>query len=409
MENARTEPPVISLDAAREERAFTQSSSQFFTAILGSPTAAGQTVSIRSALGVPAIWASVNFLSRTLASLPLHVYDRKKNERVRARGPFSDILNHAPNDGMSSFDWRKYVFGQFFTHGRGMSYIDRDGAGRVANIIPLDVANVTVERMDGLIRYMHVEGGRTRVYQAAEILDFVFMRDDDGITAISPITCNKDVVGMAQAMTQYGGRTFDRGGVPAYAALSKFNSPGAIARASSDLNQAIEKAAQDGRNILPMPEGLDLKPLGVDPEKMQMIEAQRFIVEQIARIYSIPPTFLQDLTHGTFSNTEQEDLRFVKHTLHGYARQIEQELGLKLLGRTKFGSRFIRFNMDGLMRGDLKSRMDAHAAAIQNGVLTPNEVREMEKRAPLEGGDKLFIQGATVPLANQTGATNDAG
>jgi len=132
---------------------------------------------------------------------------------------------------------------------------------------------------------------------------------------------------------------------------------------------------------------------------------QRFSIEQIARIYNLPPIFLQDLTHGTFSNTEQQDLHFVKHTVKRWVEQTEAELNLKLFGRGS--AYFVEFNLDGLMRGDLATRMQAHATAIQNGIRTPNEVRKIENLPPLPGGDDLMIQGATVPLTSQGGA--DAG
>jgi HK97 family phage portal protein len=137
---------------------------------------------------------------------------------------------------------------------------------------------------------------------------------------------------------------------------------------------------------------------------MQLLELQRFSIEQIARIYSLPPVFLQDLTHGTFSNTEQQDLHFVKHTVKRWVEQFEQEMNLKFFGR---GSDFyVEFNVDGLLRGDLKSRMEAYAVSIQNAIRTPDEIRAIEN-LPAKGANDLLIQGATVPLGSQpTGKPN---
>jgi HK97 family phage portal protein len=135
-----------------------------------------------------------------------------------------------------------------------------------------------------------------------------------------------------------------------------------------------------------------------------LLELQRFSIEQIARIYSLPPVFLQDLTHGTFSNTEQQDLHFVKHTVKRWVEQFEQEMNLKFFGR---GSDFyVEFNVDGLLRGDLKSRMEAYAVSIQNAIRTPDEIRAIEN-LPAKGATDLLIQGATVPLGSQpTGKLN---
>ena len=145
--------------------------------------------------------------------------------------------------------------------------------------------------------------------------------------------------------------------------------------------------------------GHELRSVGFSPEQMQLLELQQFFIEQIARIHSLPPVFLQDLSGGTYSNTEQQDLHFVKHTLRRWIEQSEQEMNLRLFGRDSDFE--VRFNVDSLLRGDLKTRMEAHATAIQNGIKTPNEVREKEGMEPLPGGDDLMIQGATVPIESQ--------
>ena len=155
-----------------------------------------------------------------------------------------------------------------------------------------------------------------------------------------------------------------------------------------------------------LPMGHEMKPIGFNPEQMQLLELQRFSIEQIARIYSLPPVFLQDLTHGTFSNTEQQDLQFVKHTMKRWIEQVEQEMNLKFFPR---GSEFyVEFNVDGLLRGDFKTRMEAHATSIQNGIRTPNEVRTVENLPERDEGGNLMIQGATVPMGTQTNGGDDA-
>ena len=155
-----------------------------------------------------------------------------------------------------------------------------------------------------------------------------------------------------------------------------------------------------------LPLGHELKSIGFSPDQMQLLDLQKFCIEQIARIYSLPPVFLQDLSNGTYSNVEQQDLHFVKHTLRRWIEQTEQEMNLKLFGRESDMS--VRFNVDSLLRGDLKTRMEAHATAIQNGVKTPNEIRDVEGLEPLQGGDDLMIQGATVPIRTQVGGFSAA-
>jgi HK97 family phage portal protein len=137
-----------------------------------------------------------------------------------------------------------------------------------------------------------------------------------------------------------------------------------------------------------------------------MVDLQRFQIEEVARIFSLPPVFLQDLTHGTFSNTEQQDLHLVKHTVRRWITQIEQEMNLKLFGRDN-NDLYVEFNLDGLLRGDFSSRMAGYATGIQNGILKPNEARASENRPSADNGDDLLIQGATVPLGSQVTQENN--
>jgi HK97 family phage portal protein len=167
----------------------------------------------------------------------------------------------------------------------------------------------------------------------------------------------------------------------------------------NDIAQMIQVAKDEGKQIFPLPTGYDIKQIGFDPEKGQMVEGQRFAVEQIARLYNMPPVFLQDLTNGTFSNSEQQDLFFVKHLVGQWAQALEEEMNLKLFGQRN-GGRYVEHNLDGLLRGDFKARADAVAALVQCAVYTPNAGAQYMGQElsddPLM--DKHYIQGATVPL-----------
>lgn len=384
-----------------EERAtVTQSSERFFEILGLSPSGGtGQIVNAKTALGVPAVFAAVNFISGTIAGLPLHVYRRDGEGRERVSDGVAVLLHDAPSDELTSYSWRQYTFTRILTGGRGLTQIVRNGRGQVVELVPMEPSSTTVRRVDGKKFYDYDIDGKKVRYPARDVIDLPFMLDEDGLSHISPISANRVAIGRAQAVQEYASRFFDNGGVPPFAVTGNFQSGKALNRASDDLHDAVKRAAKEGRQALTLPSGLEIKTIGADPEKTQLLETQRFCVEEIARIYSLPPTFLQDLTHGTYSNTEQQDLHFAKHTLKRWVEQFEQELNLKLFGR---GSEyFVEFSMDGLLRGDFKARMDGYAQAIQNGVLKPNEARRMENRPEDDAGDKLMIQGATVPIENQ--------
>jgi len=370
----------------------------------GGKSAADVDVTPTSALGVPAVWSAVNFLAGTMAGLPLQIYEKSAKGRNKVKNSLFDILHDVPNPGCSSFQWRKHLFEGVFTHGRGLSYIERNAAGLITNIWSLDPRKVKIKRQNGVQTYHYKEGRKTNVYHAKEIIDIPFMLEQDMATSISPLLRNKDAIGLAIAASNYASKAFAKGALPTMALQSDFGGPQSVKNAAADVAEAIEEVNKKAGSVLTMPAGATLSPLGFNPEQMQLVDMQRFCIEQIARIYSIPPVFLQDLTHGTFSNTEQQDLQFVKHTLKRWIEQFEQELNLKLFGRqSSFDKKqfYVEMNVDGLLRGDFKTRMDGTVKAIQGALLTPNEGRKMDNRPPLPGGDELFLQGATVPLTVQ--------
>jgi len=373
----------------------------------GGTASSGVRVNTDSALTVPAIWDAVNFLSGTMAKLPVHIYSRE--DGIRTRPDVERLLNFAPSEHDSSFEWRKYSFDQVFTYGRSYSVIERNGAGRVMNIVPIDPREIKVREVPDfstarkVVQYIHEKSGK--VYAHTDVIDVAFMRHRDFVSHYGPINTNRDIIGLAIAATKYGSKAFQSGGIPPAVLQGPFQSGAAASRASEDVANTTAKLARDGRPIMALPLGHELKSVGFNPEEMQLVEIKRFLVEEIARIYSLPPTFLQDLTHGTFSNTEQQDLHFVKHTLSRWVRQFEQELTLKIFGRNSGVE--VKIELDGLLRGDVKTRMEAHATAIQNAIRTPNEVRELEDLNPKDGGDSLMVQGATVPIGAQMEAPND--
>jgi len=373
----------------------------------GGSAVAGVNVTLENALTVPAVWAAVEFISGTIASLPLNVYEKTETGRVKMTSGLQTVIHDAVNDETSSFDWRKYTFERILTGGRSITYIERSN-GRVVNLWPMDPADVTIKRSSNRKTYEYSPGGDAKpvTYAASEIIDIFFSVESDGITSISPILTNKDAIALAIAATNYGSKFFNNGGVPPFVMTGNFQTGSALNRASNDLQNAIQQQTKENRLALTLPAGHEIKPIGADPEKSQLVDLKRFQVEEIARIYSLPPVFLQDLTHGTFSNTEQQDLHLVKHTLRRWITQVEQEMNLKLFGRdeAKF---YVEFNLDGLLRGDFSTRMSGYATGIQNAILTPNEARAQENRPDKDLGNDLLVQGATVPLGQQKmGDTN---
>lgn len=371
----------------------------------GSVGVTDEIVTVESALQVPAIWAAVSFLSRTLAALPLKSYLKTDTGReVMPGDPVVLLMNGAANDETSSFDFRRAFWQDVFTIGRGLAFIERNRAGVPINLWPLEVKKVTVQRAAGRTVYHYNDNGRRITYGAAEVLDLCFMPGADALGGRSPIYSHAATIGLAQAVTRYGARFFDSGGIPPFTISGPVRTAGGVARAAGDLSESVRKLAAEGGNAITIPEGHELKALGIDPEKMQMIGTQRFLIEQIARIYGIPPVFLQDLTHGTFSNVEQQDLQLAKHVIAPWCKALEAHANLKFYGRPPHKV-FLEHSLDGLMRGDMQTRAEATARRINTGQLTINEARELENRPPVDGGDQPLVQGAMIP-ANMAGQVN---
>lgn len=362
--------------------------------LFGDAQSAGASVTERTALSVPAIWAAVNFLSSTVASLPLNLYQRTDKGRERAAAdPLHFILHDAPNPSWTSFKWRKYSMQQvLLSGGRSYTWIQRTTGGAVKALWALEPTAVTVEFKAGELLYRYAPSGvAARTFQASDVIDISFMLESDQVQHVSPVGRLKRTIGLSIALESYAAKHFENGGVPPLSLEGPINTPAAAERASKDIFAALRRARKEGRNILPLPTGHQLKPVGFNPEQSQLESARRFQVEEVARIYSLPPTFLQDLTNGTHSNSEQQDLHFVKHTLNMWLRAWEQEMNLKFFpfGDTR---RYVEFNVDGLLRGDFQTRMDGLSKGVQNALLTPNEARAMENRPPKEGGDELLLQ-----------------
>ncbi|PWJ75278.1 HK97 family phage portal protein [Pseudaminobacter salicylatoxidans] len=355
-------------------------------------------VTIDRALTVPAVAAAVAFLSRTLAALPLHAYQSSKDGAKRVSGKLGAVVHDNANDEMSSFLFRQYFWQQVFTGGRGLAWIERDGR-EIVNLWPMDPRKVTVKRVAGRRIYKF----ENKEYPAADVIDVPFMLKADQLSHYGPINLAAKAIQLAIAMNDYGSNFFAGGGVPPLAISGPLpQGDPALKRAAGDVDRAIKFAKENKSPILPIPAGHELKPVGFDPAKGQMVEARLFQIQEIARSWQMPPAFLQDLSKGTFANVEQQDLHLVKHLIGQWSEALEGEMNLKLFGRES-GGLYVEHNLDGLMRGDFKSRVEGIARAIQTAQITPNEGRALENRPRHKNpdADELLVQGATVVLGKQ--------
>jgi HK97 family phage portal protein len=360
-------------------------------------------VTTMSALRVPAVLAAVTFLSRTMATLTLEAFRDGKKGPERIGGRLGTIVRDAPNPAWSSWGARAYFWQNVFLHGRGLFAIIRWN-GQPYELWPMDPNAVRVS-MDAFGEKTYTVSVSTtqtigKTFSYADVIDVPFMLAPDMVNVLSPIRLGEKAIQLALAMNEYGSTFFAGGGVPPLAVEGPLpQGAEAMRRAMSDIHRAIDTARGSDKPIIPMPPGHKLTQVGFDPAKGQMTDARAFQINELARVFQLPPVFLQDLTTATFSNAEQQDLHLVKHLVSQWATALEQEMNLKLFGQMN-GRRYVRHDIDSLLRGDFISRMNGLARAVQGGIYTPNEARRTDGKPDHESpaADGLFMQGATVPI-----------
>ena len=347
-------------------------------------------------MSIPPVWAAVDFLAGTLASLPLRVHERESGKIVK--NPTSRLLGIEPDQGFSSFDWRYSIWKSVFTRGEGFTYIERSGNGALKRLHWMfDVDNVERKRKNNRLEYKFIENkdATVKTWPVRNVIDLAWMRSADGIDCISPYVMHHETFNLAFAFKQYQRNFASSGGVPPYVLKARWDSKNAIKDGLRDYLSAVRLANKRGDSVVPIGKNMDIEALGANPEQGRVIETQQFIVREICRIYNIPPIYLHDIDRMTFNNAEHQALNLTKYTITRWAEQLEQQLSLKCVPPQYE----VRHDLDGLLRGDYMSRIQGHSTAVFSGQLTPNEARKFEDREPLDNGDELFIQSGTQPIS----------
>ena len=374
------------------------------------PTAAGKVVNERTAMQTTAVYACVRILAESIAGLPLHVYayEGQGKERVPAH-PLYFLLHDAPNPEMTSFVFRETLMTHLLLWGNAYAQILRDGMGRVIGLYPLlpDRMDVNRDSRTGELYYLYTRNaeenpnfkgaGQIRLNRM-DVLHIPGL-GFDGLVGYSPIAMAKNAVGIALATEEYGATFFQNGARPA----GVLEHPGVLKDPSKlrESWQSIYGGTKNAGKIAVLEEGVKYQQIAIPPEEAQFLETRKFQIDEIARLYRVPPHMVGDLEKSSFSNIEQQSLEFVKYTLNPWVVRWEQSLQKALLSNRERKDYFIRFNVDGLLRGDYKSRMEGYAIGRQNGWLSANDIRSLEDMNPInadEGGDLYLINGNMTKL-----------
>jgi len=373
-------------------------------------TTAGKPVNEHTAMQITAVYSCVRILAETVACLPLHVYkynDSGGKEKY-LQHPLYKLLHDEPNPEMTSFSFRETLMTHLLLWGNAYAQIIRNARGEIIALYPLMPNKMTVDRdKNGRLFYLYQRntedaptlGKDNMVYLDPSDVLHIPGLGFDGLVGYSPIAMAKNAVGLSMATEEYGAKFFANGATPG----GVLEHPGTIKdpqKIKESWNMAYQGSANSHR-VAVLEEGMKYQQIGVPPEQAQFLETRKFQINEIARIFRIPPHMLADLEKSSFSNIEQQSLEFVKYTLDPWVVRWEQTMCRSLLRESEKPTVFIKFNVDGLLRGDYASRMNGYATARQNGWMSTNDIRELENldKIPAElGGDLYLINGAMTKL-----------
>lgn len=408
---------LIGLKRARDKPTNSYEGSDF--SYLFGRTTSGKNVNEMTALQTTAVYACVRILAEAIASLPIHVYkhtDEGKEQDVNHQLYY--LLHDEPNPDMTSFVFRETLMSHLLIWGNAYAQIIRDGRGQVLALYPLLPDRMTVKRDDkGELYYVYQRSEEDNpnfkdkgniILKKSEVLHVPGL-GFDGLIGYSPIAMAKNAVGMTLATEEYGASFFANGANPG----GVLEHPGILkdpSKVRESWNQ-VYQGTNNSHKVAVLEEGMIYKTIGIPPNEAQFLETRKFQINEIARLYRIPPHMVGDLEKSSFSNIEQQSLEFVKYTLDPWVVRFEQAFQKVLLLPDEKKTYFIKFNVDGLLRGDYQSRMNGYAIGRQNGWLSTNDIRRLEDMNPLskeEGGDLYLVNGNMTKLEDAGGFIKDA-
>ncbi len=376
----------------------------WLSSMLGGVTrsTAGQMVTPQSAMALPVLQACVSTIAESVAQLPLEVFERQDDggRKPATAHPVFDLLKYAPNDWQTPYEAREYAQTSLGLRGNAYSYIERDGRGRPTALIPLNPGDVQVFKGPDLKPYYAIEGADPI---PARFIHHVRWVSLDKYTGLSPIALHANSIGYAQALEEYGGKSFLHGTALSGVLERPKESP-AIKDPSmiEDLTskwQAKFGGAQNAGKVALLQEGMTFKALTMNNVDAELINALKLASADIARIYKVPPPMLGFMEAATYNNVESMQTNFVIYCLLPWLKRHEQAMQRDLLLSSERNRLTIEFNVSGLMRGNQQARYAAYAVARQWGWLSVNDIRRLENLEKVEGGE-MYLRPLNMVDAN---------
>jgi HK97 family phage portal protein len=371
------------------------------------PTISGQTVTPETALAVTAVYACVLILAESVASLPVSVYRRLPNggKEVASDHPVHQLLHVAPNDEQTAFEAIEYRMACLGLRGNAYSALTINGRGDIRDIQPLRPQHMRLDRdAAGRLVFDYQEPGAAKVYNK-NLIWYTRGFGTDGVTGLSPIGVHREAIGYAMTLNEHGNRMFANGAmVGSTIEVPVEWSETAFQNFKKDFNDN-HGGRLNANKPLVLEAGAKFNTIGMSLVDAEYIASLKNAIAEVARIYRIPLHMLNELENATFSNIEHQSLEFVTRTLLPWLKRIEDSANRDLFGPLERGTYYVKFNVDALLRGDIKSRYEAYQIAVGGnngpGWMARNEVRVLEDMDPLPGLDEIYVPAA--PAAPKSG------
>lgn len=368
-------------------------------------SSAGKSVTPSSALQLTVVYACIRIIAETIASLPFNIFEITDNGKEKAyTHPLYSILHDAPNDEMTSFIFRETLTNHLMTYGNAYAQIIRNGLNQVISLHLLlpDKMEVDREPITGKIYYIYTdEYFKIHYLQKSEVLHIPGL-SFDGLVGYSPISMARNALGLSMAAEEYGSKFFANGGNPSGVIEhpSTLKGEGSAKKIRENWTAVYGGSSNSNRTAV-LEEGMTYKPISIPPEQAQFLETRKFQVTELCRIFRVPPHMVADLEKSSFSNIEQQSLEFITNTITPWLVRMEQSFTQALLAPYERATHLIKFNVNAMLRGDTAARAAYYNTMRQNGVLSVNDIRELEdlNKVPTEeGGDGYFVNGNMISL-----------
>jgi len=361
-------------------------------------TESGANIDQNTSMRISAFYSCVLLISDTISTLPVDSFIRRDGNRVPYR-PRPAWIQKPDIDLLRSEHYQQ-VLVSLLLDGNAYVRIFRDGRGDVANLVCLDPTRIQVKRNPATkkIEYI-IDNYDSGIVPASEMLHITEIRKPQALTGLSRVTELKDNLGLASALQSFAARFFGQGattnGVIEYPGKLTLEQAKNLQTGFDNAHKGFKKAHKTGI----LDSGAKYVKTGVNPDEAQMLESQKFAIEQVARMFRIPPHMIGITTAGamSYASVEQNNINFVVHTLRPYISKLEDAYSTLLPNEA-----FMKFNVDGLLRGDYTTRIQGYSIGLQSGFYSVNDVRRFEDLRPVDNGDSN-----RVPLANINLSSSD--